>query len=435
MCLSLRDLQDASGLHSARGRVRVEMEAGEHNSLWQSSRLGYRPALDGVRAFAVGAVLAVHGGLLNGGFFGVDIFFVLSGFLITSLLIEEWVRTDTLSLRAFYARRARRLLPALFLTIAAVGVLYVAFPDLNRGIGFGWAALAAAFYVGNWAEAFHSHGSLGDLGLLTHTWSLAIEEQFYIVWPLLLIVLLRRRFQPRMLTLGLGGLAVASGVLCFLTWERVLGGSAFFQSHTRAIDLLVGCALGTAWASRGGTHQVHRFANSQLVALAAIAGLAVLVATLSPDDPLVYSVGFPIVALCSAVVIAHVVANRGSMVTSSLSMGLIVWVGVRSYGIYLYHLPVFEVLTPSRLHLRLAIVLPIRVLVTLIVAAASYRFVESRFLRRKPYPIPETTGAEHEAHTIPSGVLRSHQPSKVVSAATRLERPVETSAPADGPSH
>jgi peptidoglycan/LPS O-acetylase OafA/YrhL len=406
------------------------MEGGEDHSLWQTSRLGYRPALDGVRAFAVGAVLAVHGGLLRGGFFGVDIFFVLSGFLITSLLIEEWVRTGTISRRAFYARRARRLLPALFLTIAGVGLLYAVFPDVDRGIGFVWAALAASFYFGNWAEAFHSHGSLGDLGLLTHTWSLAIEEQFYIVWPLLLIFLLRRRFRPRMLTLGLVTLAVISGVLCFLTWQGVLGGSAFFQSHTRAIDLLVGCALGTAWASEGAHHLVDRFAKSQLVALVAIAGLAVFVATLSPDDSLVYSIGFPIVALCSAVVIAHVVANRASVVTASLSVSPIVWLGVRSYGIYLYHLPIFEVLTRSRLHLRFAIVLPIRVILTLIVAAASYRFVESRFLKRKPYPTPDSTGAEREVQTIPAGALRSHE---AASAGTQLERPIEPPTPGGGP--
>jgi len=377
------------------------MEDREHHSPWQISRLGYRPALDGVRAFAVGAVLAVHGGLVRGGFFGVDIFFVLSGFLITSLLIEEWVRTGRINLRAFYVRRARRLLPALFLTIAGVGLLYAFFPELDRGLGYLWSALAAAFYVGNWAEAFHSHGSLGDLGLLTHTWSLAIEEQFYIAWPLLLMFPLRRRYGPQSLTVVLVCLALTSAALSFLTWERVLGGSAFFQSHTRAVDLLVGCALGTAWASRGMRRPLQQFAESPRVALAAIAGLAVFIAALSPDDPLVYSVGFPVVALCSGVVIAHVIANGGSVVTATLSLGPIVWIGVRSYGIYLYHLPIFEVLTPSRLHLRMAIVLQIRILLTVIVAAASYRFVEARFLRRKPYATPDSTGAEHDARTVP----------------------------------
>jgi peptidoglycan/LPS O-acetylase OafA/YrhL len=218
-----------------------------------------------------------------------------------------------------------------------------------------------------------------------------------------------------------------------LTWQRVLGGSAFFQSHTRAIDLLVGCALGTAWASEDAHHLVERFARSQVVALAAIASLAVFVATLSPDDSLVYSIGFPVVALCSAVLIAHLIASRASVVTTSLSFSPIVWIGVRSYGIYLYHLPIFEVLTPSRLHLRLAIVLPIRVILTFIVAAASYRLVESRFLKRKPYPAPDSTGAEREVQTISTGALRSHDWSEAAPAETQLERPIEPPTPRGGP--
>lgn len=159
------------------------------------------------------------------------------------------MREGRVARRAFYSRRARRLLPALILTIGGVGAIYAVVPGLGRGIGFPRSALAALFSYANWAEAFRTHSSVPSLGLLSHTWSLAIEEQFYIGWPLLLVFLLRRDLQPGLLAGFLVGLAGLSATFCYLTWTRVLGGSAYYESHTRAVGLLTGCLLATLWAS------------------------------------------------------------------------------------------------------------------------------------------------------------------------------------------
>ena len=160
---------------------------GGSEQAWDIPSFGYVPALDGVRAFAVLAVVALHGGThLNGGFIGVDVFFVLSGFLITTLLLQEWRARGDFRLRAFYVRRARRLLPALALTLVGVTVLVAAFAwYYDGGVRYGFAVLSVIFYAGNWVAAFTVHQ--GALGPLTHTWSLAIEEQFYLLWPLLLL--------------------------------------------------------------------------------------------------------------------------------------------------------------------------------------------------------------------------------------------------------
>jgi peptidoglycan/LPS O-acetylase OafA/YrhL len=368
---------------------------------WRSSRLGYRPALDGVRALAILAVLAVHGAPLTGGFFGVDIFFVLSGFLITSLLLEEWMREGRVARRAFYSRRARRLLPALILTIGGVGAIYAVLPGLGRGIGFPRSALAALFYYANWAQAFRTHSSAPSLGLLSHTWSLAIEEQFYIGWPLLLLFLLRRGLQPGLLAGFLVGLAGLSTTFCYLTWTRGLGGSAYYESHTRAVGLLTGCLLATLWASGKGHALISRAAAPLVVAGAAFAALGVAFVTLSTQDSLVYSAGFPIVALSSAALIAHLLVSPVSVITRIFEARPAVWLGARSYGVYLYHLPIFYLLTKDRLgHPRFAILFPIRVLATLAVAAASYRVVESRFLRRNRDLSPASSSDGQDANTL-----------------------------------
>src|SRR5271165_1307890 len=192
--------------------------------------LSYIPGLDGARAFAVLGVMAFHGGVsfMSAGFLGVDAFFVLSGFLITSLLIAEWQRIATIRLGTFWARRARRLLPALFLVLLAVAA-YAAFA-VPRGTypGLRLDALSTLFYVANWHFILTSANywnMTGPVSPLTHTWSLAIEEQFYLVWPIVVLVVLRltRTLRP-LLAVAAGG-AVASAVwMAVLAQRRRAGG-------------------------------------------------------------------------------------------------------------------------------------------------------------------------------------------------------------------
>ncbi|RQX06450.1 acyltransferase family protein, partial [Micromonospora globispora] len=221
-------------------------------------RIAYQPALDGVRALAVAAVLAFHGGVaaLPGGFLGVDAFFVLSGFLITSLLLAEHRDAGRIDLVAFWGRRVRRLLPALLLVL--VVVLLVS-RQLMPGTELGalrWDALAALGYVANWRMANRGgdyFAATGSPSPLQHTWSLGIEEQFYLVWPLLLIVLLawaarRRRLGVALLVILVG--AVGSALAAALLFAPDAVDRVYYGTDTRAVALLVGAALAVLLARR-----------------------------------------------------------------------------------------------------------------------------------------------------------------------------------------
>jgi len=240
-------------------------------------RLGYRPALDGIRAIAIVLVLGFHTGLLGGGFLGVDLFFVLSGFLITGLLVEEWDRYQEISLAGFYTRRMRRLFPALVLTLVGVGVLYLALPGVNHGIGYWPTVASVAAYSSNWLAAFGSHGSWASLGMLGHTWSLAIEEQFYLVWPIVVLVLLRRRWPAGPIIIALLAGAAASEALRWLVWMDSYSIGAYTRTDTHADGLLLGCALGLLLRhERAG--RLHRLlsADATLTAAALVIGVAVV---------------------------------------------------------------------------------------------------------------------------------------------------------------
>ena len=347
------------------------------------SRLGYRPALDGVRAIAILAVLGFHSGAsLKGGFIGVDIFFVLSGFLITTLLFQEWSHAHTIALGNFYGRRTRRLLPALFLTVAAVGLIYAIDPTLNHGINFGGAALVVVFYAANWLAAFADNPTQ-VLALLDHTWSLAIEEQFYILWPLLLLICLRRRWRPGSVLVLALALACGSALVRWFLWQHGSSSHVYFRSDTHADGLLVGCALASVYASRQGREVMRRYLGRWVVALAAALGLLMFALTYGPNDRFVYVGGLSAVAICSAVLVGHVVCAQNSWFSRTLALPPLVWIGSRSYGMYLFHIPIFAVIATTRLSDRSArLVIPLQIALTMLAAAASYRWVESRFLRR-----------------------------------------------------
>jgi peptidoglycan/LPS O-acetylase OafA/YrhL len=314
---------------------------------------------------------------MPGGFYGVDVFFVLSGFLITVLLLEEHGMNGHISLRRFYVRRARRLVPALVVTMVMVVAMFAVFKAYQGRLWPG--LLAVAFYVGNWVEAF-GH-PLAD-GLLTPTWSLAIEEQFYILWPLALIFALRRRWSTETLFLIAFVPAVCSYAVRTILWR--LPGSLttarnafpYGATPTHADGILLGCALAIVFANEGLRGRVA-FLRRPLfpgVALAIIAAAALTDGDGRPID-------WALVVLGSAVVVGHVAAVDSSAVTRFLGSRPLVWVGARSYGIYLYQVIVIALF--ARLHLVVPGPSPVRTFAlagaTLVVAAFSYRLVETPF--------------------------------------------------------
>ncbi|MFN8080231.1 MAG: acyltransferase [Kineosporiaceae bacterium] len=285
-------------------------------------------SLDGLRGLAVLAVLASHAvHAAHGGFIGVDVFFVLSGYLITDQLLAEWQRAGRIDLPAFYRRRVVRLAPAFVL------LLVVAVP-LMRGPLAGSAAwptagavIAVAMYSANWVQALNVEA----LGPIRHTWSLAIEEQFYLVWPLLLPVLLRRRSRLlRWLVVAASGIVLlrAAG------WLTTHAMWPYFATVTHADGLVIGALVAVA-RRRVPTLRLVRSAGTAGVAAVV---LLVLSATLRIEGAATYLVGLTLAGLAAAALVWHLVTHRAST-PSRLPLA---WMGRISYGIYLYHLPVFE---------------------------------------------------------------------------------------------
>jgi peptidoglycan/LPS O-acetylase OafA/YrhL len=335
-----------------------------------TARLGYVPALDGLRGVAIALVLADHVGWLPGGFLGVDVFFVLSGFLITTLLLDEWERGNRIALRSFYLRRARRLLPALVALLLLLGIF--ALLDAASGKTSAAAEIAKGiavclFYVANfWRTTGHSLASP-----LQQMWSLAEEEQFYILWPPLLIVALRLRVR-------LGGLAVslAAAAVAVMVWRAHLGspGPNFFSPETRCDPLLIGCLLGVLRQS-GTLPRV-----STMVATIAGAALAADIWFASSEWGswgFTTRLGFPIAALATAVLIVAVLDDSARL----LRFSPIVRLGVISYSLYVWHVLVlvsFDGAAGPRNLIRSA-----AILVSIAIAWLSYRYIEQPFRKRR----------------------------------------------------
>lgn len=321
-------------------------------------RLGYVPALDGIRGVAIALVIGQHywfhmRGPLTGAT-GVEIFFVLSGFLITTLLLEERDRTGSFDLRRFYVRRARRLFPALAILL----VFYVA---ARHGRGLEQAALGG-LYVGNIAMAWSPHLlALQSMAGLGHLWSLAQEEQFYAMWPAALLLLLRAK-TGRLLPFLLAALLVYDVALAVSGAD---GNRLYFAPDTNMAWLVAGAAL--AFYRLRGRH------ISDMSAIAAIMVLAVLVAAIKTLPQLF--VLQPVLVLCYAAIVGA--AFSGGRVAAALSLTPLVWLGRVSYSLYLWHPPIYLAVGH-----RTAVALP------LAVGAAwlSYRFVELPFRRRRSAP-------------------------------------------------
>ncbi len=348
--------------------------------------LPHLPALDGLRGLAVFGVLLFHDGRLDGGYLGVDLFFVLSGYLIHSLLLAEWSKAGTIDLKAFWVRRARRLFPALLalLPVVAVYADRLAKPEeLDRIRKDGLATLA---YVANWRAIF-SGRSYWDMfqvpSPLEHTWSLAIEEQFYVVWPLLAfgVLYLSRGSRRVMLAVSLA-LAVASGAAMVWLGNHASTTRAYMGTDTRGVAILLGAALACVMADRG------TFKNDKAVraldALGVVAALFLGLAWLRLDgqNPLLYRGGFFATELCVLVLIVCAAHGERSFVARTLAFRPIAWMGLISYGLYLWHWPIFVVLRPERIGLSGLGLSALRFVATFGIALVSYHFLEQPIRKR-----------------------------------------------------
>lgn len=380
----------------------------------------YLPGLDGLRAVAVIAVIFYHANhsWLEGGFLGVEVFFVISGYLITLLLVAESQRTGTINLREFWLRRARRLLPALWTLLVGITVYVSLFKRSELGTLRG-DVFAGFFYISNWFQirTGSSYFSAFAFAPLRHLWSLAVEEQFYLIWPLLMFALLKlsRRRLPLIglcFFLSAMGIAVLTAAMyrtgpissptetanqyfSFLGRNVARIDFVYLSTITRASGLFLGAALGVWWRpwyiSRARIAQ-----RSVLVDAVGVLGLISLAfmswrftnvvtgaETGSHGYDVLYRGGFFLVALATVAVIAAV--THPSTVLGRVVLGnkVFVWVGVRSYGLYLYHWPIFQIsrhiagnaLSWGRFAFLMAC--------TLLVTEASYRFIETPIRKGK----------------------------------------------------
>ena len=385
----------------------------------QISRVPYLPGVDGLRALAVIAVMLYHAnhGWLSGGFLGVEVFFVISGYLITLLLVSEKERTGRVSLRKFWLRRARRLLPALYTLLGGLAIYMTFFHEQPMGQTRGDFA-AGLLYGSNWFQIWVGQGytSAEAFAPLRHLWSLAVEEQFYLVWPIIMAVVLHRKREklPRVamwlvvLSIALaaataalyvggpvfvGANPVTGAISCGASeshgYASVLGRCVnvneflYLNSFSRAGGLMLGSAFALVWRPvaimRGPLRRRGRRVDA--VALVGLVGLVVLMGRRflsdvdsGSYDPWLFRGGFFLIGLCTVACIAAA-THRRSWIGRLLGIRPLHWVGTRSYGMYLYHWPVFQILRQHGEQLGWR-QFGIAMLITLPITELSYRLME-----------------------------------------------------------
>jgi len=394
------------------------------------SGVPYMPGLDGMRALAVIAVMIYHANpdWLSGGFLGVEVFFVISGYLITLLIVAEKERSDRIDLKSFWIRRARRLLPALF-TMLILVIVYTAIfvPDaLGQLRG---DVVAALTYVTNWYQIWQGQGytAAGDFAPLRHLWSLAVEEQFYLLWPLVMLMLLARgsRHVARAaiwLTVAALFTTLLMAVLftpgrigeCDVTPEQywIIGDrciskmdTLYLSTITRAGGLLMGAALALLWrpiaVMRGPLR--NKSPMFDLIAIVGLFGLAAMnwwVFLVKPDgaDAFLFRGGFLLCGMLTLMVLVGVTHQRG-LSGRLLGSSVLLWIGVRSYGLYLYHWPIYQAIRKVAGNPLTLWQFIVAMVLTFAVTEASFRFIETPIrkqrvkqwwagLRQAPDPLP-----------------------------------------------
>jgi peptidoglycan/LPS O-acetylase OafA/YrhL len=352
-----------------------------------SNRLSYITGLDGIRAVAVMAVLFYHANApwALGGFLGVETFFVLSGFLITSLLLAEWQSRGRISLKNFWVRRARRLLPAVWLLLAVLPILAVFFgrdalPRLKEDIP------AALLYITNWVYIVREvpyFEAFGRPPLLQQLWSLAVEEQFYLLWPLLLVILLRTVKQNRtaLLIVTASMIAISSIWMALLYHPDADPLRVYYGTDTRAGGFLVGAFLAMVWSPSEGSRILSR-RLPEILGWSGLIALFILYNRLNEFQLFLYRGGILVTALSSAFLIIGA-SSQTTLLSKVLETRLLRWIGSRSYSIYLWHWPVFVLTRPGfDIQLPELLIRVGQVAVTFGLAELSYRWIETPVRRQ-----------------------------------------------------
>jgi peptidoglycan/LPS O-acetylase OafA/YrhL len=308
-------------------------------SLEVNPRLNHIPALDGLRALAVLIIMLLHfksWSLVPGGRVGVDLFFVLSGFLITTLLLQEWARFGSVSIRGFYLRRALRLLPAAAVFVAFYVAVSIAFREhqftSQEPVNFILRnATFVATYSFNWLVVAEGDPRRG----FSHLWSLSIEEQFYLIWPLILLLLLRARVSAARIMIFSALLFVASASLPIFQpgeWRRL-----YFGTDYRMHGLLAGCLVAELYVAGVLREPATRTPLFRCALIGAIVCLSAIVLGAKDDRVFLYAGGHTLAAVCASVLVVGVMFNRASTFTTILSNPVLEYVGKRSYALYLWH--------------------------------------------------------------------------------------------------
>jgi len=360
-----------------------------------STRTSYLPAIDGLRAFAVGAVMLFHSDHMSGGFLGVDAFFVISGFLITRQMLIEVDKTDRISLREFWGRRARRLLPALVLLLVVVIGYAYRFGYASERLKIRDDAPWALGFALNWhhisASTDYWH-SLSSPSPLTHLWSLAVEEQFYLIWPLITVLLVwRRRDRERTMPIGSMIGALLSFALMAVVFDPATSTRAYEGTDTRIGALLVGALCATTIVGDRADRLFGALGRRRDVVLAVpVIVLGWMWLRVDGRDSWLYRGGFLLHAVLFAALLLGVscgAAAQAGWLARLLTLRPVRWFGQLSYGLYLWHWPVYIALGPDRVHLSRWPLTVIRVAATIAAASLSYYLVERPIrygLQRKP---------------------------------------------------
>lgn len=347
----------------------------------------YIPAIDGLRALAVIAVMFYHLGFswIPGGFLGVDLFFVISGYVITRMLLDSIAQSGGLDLRGFYLARLRRLLPALLFmlttTVIAVGIWA---PDTIKRLlvdtPFALTGTINWWLVANEQDYFES---IGRPPLLQHTWSLAVEAQFYLIWPLILYFILKK-FGKKHIPVAALSIAAASGIALLLVSVSIDAANAskvshvYFGTDTHSIGLFLGAALAVSWIPQNFRVEISRKGQNFIDGIGVIGFIGILATFLFIDasNPAMYKIAFPLAGIFGAAIIASIV-HPASRFAPVLQNKVLLWIGERSYAIYLWHWVIFQVTRPTvDLAGQAWALYSLRILIVFALADISLRYIE-----------------------------------------------------------